>query len=55
MEATPVSVVTRNKRPSPRLPHVEIDNRPWTEAEIEAFEESVREKRAKRAAQPCSE
>jgi hypothetical protein len=40
--------------PQPKDLIVIFDERPWTESEIERFETTVAEKRAKRSAQACT-
>jgi hypothetical protein len=43
------------ERPAPPLPEFRINNRPWTQQEIDKFEASQAEKRAKRVAKTCTQ
>jgi hypothetical protein len=40
---------------TPPIPEVRIDNRPWTQEEIDRYHASLKDKREKRAARTCTQ
>ena len=53
MNAQTTQPQTAEKQARP-VPEIRIDNRPWTQEEIDKFEASLAEKRAKWAAKNCT-
>lgn len=41
--------------PPPLIPEIRIDNRPWTQDELDRYHASLKEKREKRAAGTCTQ